>query len=182
MHRRGYLIALLLLAVAGGLLLWVPSLTWGTAQVPLGGLDESVARTLPVSGRELAPLAAVAAVVGWAGIAGLVATRGWGRPVVGVVIAAAGVAAIVSCAHVAFAPAAAIDAIASADAGTALQVASTWTPWWWLAMAGGLLIVIAALLAGLQGRTWPALGARYERTAPPADPWAQLDAGQDPTA
>lgn len=58
-----------------------------------------------------------------------------------------------------------------------------------MALAGGLLLAVAGLLTLRYGRSWPAMGSRYEaptRKAPaksdtPADLWKALDRGEDPT-
>jgi len=64
-----------------------------------------------------------------------------------------------------------------------------------LALLAGLLAAAAGLLTVLRGRTWPAMGRRYERAAATApaparrqsdedralDAWRALDRGEDPT-
>lgn len=179
--RRTYALALLLLALGGGLLLWASSATWAQAQVPLAGLESGAMRVLPMSGRDLAPLASVMGVVAWAGLVGLVATRGWGRALVGVIVAVAGVVAVGGCVAFALSPSGRIDQVASADAGSPLHVEASWTGWWIVGAIGGLLILAVGAAAIMRGRTWPTMGSKYERSAAVRDPWAQLDAGQDPT-
>ena len=80
--------------------------------------------------------------------------------------------------------------------GTSADVSATWPV---LALLAGLVAVATGALAVLRGRTWPAMGRRYERTdaAAPApagaparprtdedravDAWKALDRGEDPT-
>lgn len=71
----------------------------------------------------------------------------------------------------------------------------TRTAWPWVALAGGVLLALAGLLTVRFGRSWPAMGSRYEAptraaaarsavTTPattPADLWKALDRGEDPT-
>jgi hypothetical protein len=49
---------------------------------------------------------------------------------------------------------------------------------------GGGLVAAAGVAAIVAGRRWPAMGARYERSAPAASTrsaWDLQDLGQDPT-
>ena len=179
--RRAYAIALLLLAVGGGLLLWSSSSTWAQAQVPLAGLESGAMRVLMLTGRDLAPVASVMGVVAWAGIPGMVATRGWGRPILGVLMAVVGVVALGGCVAFGLSPSGRIDQVASADAGATLHVQAIWAGWWMVGALGGVLVLAAGAAAVIRGRGWPSMGSRYERQAAPRAPWAQLDAGLDPT-
>ncbi len=181
--RRTYLVVLLALAVGGGLLLWSTAQTWAVVRVPLGGLDDAVDRVLPVTGRDLVPLAMMACVVGWAGIVGIVATRGWLRRVIGLLVAIAGVVAVVGGLRVALAPFSAAAAFAGSESGAAIPATSVTAAgaWWWVTVGGAVLVVLAGAAAVLRGQQWPALGSRYERQPATADPWAQLDAGVDPS-
>ena len=179
--RRTYGLALVVLALGGAVMLWASSATWAQAQVPLAGLESGAMRVLLLSGRDLTPLASVMGVVAWAGLLGLIATRGWGRTLVGVIVAAAGVVAVGGCVAFALSPSGRIDQVASADAGSAVHVEAAWTGWWIVGCIGGLLILAVGAAAVMRGRTWPTMGTKYERSAAVRDPWAQLDAGQDPT-
>ena len=119
------------------------------------------ARTAFVGDLILLALAAVAMFLGgqpgWIMLAaggGLIATRSWARIAVAIVtIAAAG--AIATVGLVQGQPA---------------------------ALVGGLIGIGAGAWAAWSGRTWPALGARYERTTTKnLSTWDALDAGLDPT-
>jgi hypothetical protein len=52
------------------------------------------------------------------------------------------------------------------------------------AVIGGIVAVIGALVALLTVKSWPVLGARYDRApaAKETDLWTALDRGEDPTA
>ncbi|RZS34299.1 tryptophan-associated transmembrane protein [Herbihabitans rhizosphaerae] len=110
----------------------------------------------------LVPLALLAL----AGIAGLIATAGLARRVLGAVLALAGLAA-------------AWLAVA-ADGGFAPRG---------LAVAGGLLIVTGGVLVVRHAADLPRLGARYQASNakpstdgdPDADLWRALSEGRDPT-
>jgi uncharacterized membrane protein (TIGR02234 family) len=82
--------------------------------------------------------------------------------------------------------------------GTAGRITVDLTAAWpVLAVVAGLLGVGAGLLAVVRGRTWPAMGRRYERGATASGPavarrpetdedraqaaWKALDRGEDPT-
>lgn len=180
-NRRSYALALLSLAVGGGVLLWAGSSTWAQAQVPLAGLESGAMRTLLLTGRDVAPVTVVMGVLAWAGIPGLVATRGWGRPVIGALVAVAGVIALGGCVAFGLSPSGRIDQVASSEAGSILHVDAAWSGWWIVGALGAALVLAAGVAALISGRRWPAMGSRYERGPAPRDPWAQLDAGQDPT-
>ncbi|GAB2868631.1 TIGR02234 family membrane protein [Actinoallomurus bryophytorum] len=142
-----------------------------------------------LSGRSLS---GVIAALGWAGLAGiaaLLATRGWARVAVGVLLAAFGViVAIASPGAVRHAHVASIagDKTNLARLGGDLVVHVN--AWWTLSLAGGVLLAAAGLLTTVRGRRWPGMSSRYERpsaaqpsTDDPASLWKALDRGDDPT-
>jgi len=176
--------ALVLLAAGGAVLLIAYGLTWAVTEVPLLAGSNDALQERALTGRDLLPGAAMCGWVALAATAGIVATRSWGRVIVAVIALLAGLVGAV--AAVAF-------AIGSTDMVTA-AVGATATgvpfapvqvrPAWALASAGGLLVALAAAATVLRGRSWPALGARYERSAgdrPATNAWDALDKGQDPT-
>jgi hypothetical protein len=70
--------------------------------------------------------------------------------------------------------------------GAAYAVAKEAEPFWPIAAAlGGLAVFDAGWLTVRKGRSWGAMGARYERAAEPTDDpasmWDELDHGRDPT-
>ena len=116
--------------------------------------------------------------LGWTGLAGVVAiaaTRGGARRLVGVLIAAAGLGATgLAAAILGSREFGSIRPIGGIDGDGTLG-------WEGAALLGGLALVAAGVLTAVRGPRWPALGARYDRAAPPDDPWAALDRGEDPT-
>ncbi len=99
-------------------------------------------------------------------VLGIVATHGWGRIIASVLLLAGGLVAAGG----------GIADLVGGSPGSGLA-----------ALAGGLLIAAAALWSALQGRRWPAMGGRYERTPGPEASssrravWDALDHGRDPT-
>ncbi|MFM9135170.1 MAG: Trp biosynthesis-associated membrane protein [bacterium] len=204
--------ALALAVLAGGSVLVLVSYgaTWETAEVAVfAGSGPSASTTVTLTGRDLAPLGAAAGLVGLAGVAGILATRRWGRRIVGAVVAlAGGVAGAIALTFgfngAAFAEAAlagrGIDPALVASAASSAQS----TPWWIAAVAGGLAMLVAGLLAIARATRWPVLSSRYQReggtsrgaprggdASPDAGPadgpvggiaaWDALDRGEDPT-
>ncbi len=131
------------------------------------------------TGADLVPwLPAVALVALAAGVA-VLATRGVGRLLVGVVALGCGFAIVSGAGYgMTVAPA----------GGRVVVVEGTWSL---AVLAGGLMVIGAALLVVRKGRVWPSMGARYERGHPgdravvpdddPARMWDALDEGADPT-
>ena len=175
--RRAYALALVGLAAGGLGLVIAYGLVWATADVPLLAGAEGVGRRAELTGQDLVPLAAAGGWLAVAAAGGIIATRGVGRRVVAAVALLAGVAGVVGA--IAFA-ARVPEAIASVEAGASAQAA---TPAWVLAVAAGSLVVASSAWTFLRGSTWPALGARYERSVPRTEvsAWQAQDLGLDPT-
>lgn len=158
--------------------------------------------TADLSGAEAAPLVPAAGLVLLAAAVALLAVRGTGRVVVGLLAAAAGgtlawsgLRALTGGLDDAGAD---LPGLAGATvSGTAAEVSVVWPV---LALLAGLVAVVTGGLTVLRGRTWPAMGRRYERPgaetgparpAAPARPrtdedravdaWKALDRGEDPT-
>jgi Tryptophan-associated transmembrane protein (Trp_oprn_chp) len=130
--RRPLWLAVGLLALAA-VVLWVAGLRGG--------------------GAALSALAALALAM----IAAAVASGGWPRRLLGAVIAAVGVVAVVAAARRGPLPAT-------------------------LGVAGGLLVVAAGGLLAVLGHRMPRMGARYDAKPRTRSAWEELDAGNDPTA
>ncbi|MDP9241514.1 MAG: Trp biosynthesis-associated membrane protein [Actinomycetota bacterium] len=118
-----------------------------------------------VTGQQLVPVARALGLVGLAGVVALLAARGWTRPAVGVALVLSGVGII--------------GAAAAVLGGTGVL-------WPAVTGLGGVLLLAAGGLATVRGRSWPALGARYDapstRSRGTVDAWTALDRGEDPTA
>lgn len=150
-----------------------------------------------LSGGAAAPLVPAAGLVLLAAAVALLAVRGPGRAVVGLLMAAAG--GLLAWSGVRALAGGLADASADLPGigGVADRVTVDVTAAWpILAVVAGLLGIGAGLLAVLRGRTWPAMGRRYERAGaavpaatrrPETDEdraqaaWKALDRGSDPT-
>ncbi len=150
---------------------------------------------LTADGRAVTGLPAALAIVGLAALVAVFAVRGRSRLLVSGLLALSGLGAALS-AVLAADDRQALDAQAArTTADTAAQVgALTHTAWPYITAAGAALILVAGLLALRFGRSWPAMGGRYERDGSPrsrkaasVDPdrpedlWKALDRGEDPT-
>jgi uncharacterized membrane protein (TIGR02234 family) len=132
------------------------------------------------TGADLVPwLPAIALVALAAGVA-VLATRGMGRLLVGVVTLGCGLAIVTGAGYGM--------TVAQAGGRTVMAAGS----WPLVGLAGGLMVVVAASLVVRHGRGWPSMGARHERGHHPGDParvaghdparmWDALDEGADPT-
>jgi uncharacterized membrane protein (TIGR02234 family) len=190
--RRELTTAVLGAAVAGALALSAASQRWAGVTVerrtPLPPVDGVL------SGSAAAPLVPAAGLVLLAGAVALLAVRGAGRAVVGLLTAAAGGALLWSAVRVlAGGVTEAAADLPGASGSSVTSVAVDVSPAWpVLALVAGLLAVAVGLLATVRGRGWPAMGRRYERTPAAAPPhtdedraqeaWKALDRGDDPTA
>ena len=201
--RRELTAAVLGAAVAGGLALSAGGQGWATVTAERRAPLPPVTGTL--IGADVAPLAPAAGLVLLAAAVALLAVRGAGRAVVGLLMAAAGGTLAWSGvrAMTGGLDAAATDLAGTTSTGVAVDVSVTWPV---LAVVAGLLGSGAGVLAVVRGRGWPAMGRRYERTdgagtgasapatsraakRPHAETdedraqaaWKALDRGEDPT-
>ncbi|RBY79171.1 TIGR02234 family membrane protein [Blastococcus sp. TF02-09] len=193
--RRELTTAVLGAVLAGALALIAGGQAWATVTAQRSAPLPPVSAQL--SGADAAPLVPAAGLVLLAAAVALLAVRGAGRAVVGLLAVVAGGALAWSGLR---ALAGGLDD-AGGDlpglaggtvSGTSADVSATWPV---LALLAGLVAVVTGALAVLRGRTWPAMGRRYERTdaAAPAparprtdedravDAWKALDRGEDPT-
>jgi uncharacterized membrane protein (TIGR02234 family) len=187
-------VAVVGLAAGGGLALSAGGQTWVTATVerpePLPPVTEQL------TGSELAPLVPAGGLVLLAAAVALVAVRGAGRVLVGLLAAVAGgvlgwsgLRTLLTDADVT-----AAGVVGSGTPGSTLtaDVSGAWPV---LVLVAGLLAVAAGLLTVLRGSGWPGMARRYERPAAAAaaparrqtdedralDAWRALDRGEDPT-
>jgi len=180
---RAYRNALFALAIGAALLLLGYSMPWAHVAIPLvtGGPAQT---SVELSGRDIAPVAAMAGWLAAAGLAGVIATRTWGRVVIGVIIALAGAWSAVASAWFAVASSGLVQAAAESHAGESLPALteSSLTLWWLPTLLGSLLVLAVGLLTCMRGRQWPGLGRKYERsTERRLTDWQALDQGVDPT-
>jgi uncharacterized membrane protein (TIGR02234 family) len=147
-----------------------------------------------MSGADAAPLVPAMGLVLLAAAVALLAVRGSGRVVVGLLMATAG--GVLAWSGLRALTGGLRDGSTGVpgvgQGAVTLDVTSAWPV---LTAVAGLLAVAAGLFVVLRGRTWPGMGRRYERTPEPtaaARPetdedraqaaWKALDRGEDPTA
>ncbi|MFJ3216121.1 TIGR02234 family membrane protein [Kitasatospora sp. NPDC086801] len=180
--RRTLGVMLLLTVLSAVLVLTAVGRVWAEGRA--GTLAVSV------SGGTISELPGGLALVGLAAAVAVFAVRGVGRLAVGALTLLAGLGAAAASAAGA-GDTAALDAEAARKLALSGSAATEvgHTGWPWVALVGGLLLAVAGLLTLRYGRSWPAMGSRYEaptRKAPaksetPADLWKALDRGEDPT-
>lgn len=173
--RRGLAYAVLLCLAGAGLALYAATRTWNV-EVTVRPAPLPELRTAHRGAPWLAPIA----VVGLAAAGALLATRGTARRAVGVLLVLIGAGLAVG-------------------GGRGLADSQLWPA---LCLVGGVAVAVAGALTVARGRTWPGMGARYERSGPkapagaPSDrsvpaardgsvastqAWEALDRGEDPT-
>jgi uncharacterized membrane protein (TIGR02234 family) len=183
--------------VAGGLALSAGGQTWADVTVerqpPLPPLSAVL------TGSDAAPLVPAAGLVLLAAALALLAVRGAGRAVVGLLMAAAGgmlawsgVRALTGGLQDA---ATGVPGVGRAAGPVTVDLAAAWPV---LTVLAGVVGIAAGLVAVMRGRSWPAMGRRYEREGaatpstvadrrPQTDEdraqaaWKALDRGEDPT-
>ncbi|UGQ10098.1 TIGR02234 family membrane protein [Yinghuangia sp. ASG 101] len=184
--RREMGTALLLVAVGAAVVLSLGGRVWAKGAVVVHGSRFAIEASGSAVGKLPAALALLALAAGVATLA----TRGRGRVVVGVILAAGG-AGIVAAAVSGASDRSALDSRAAAKAAVegARAIDVGHTVWPWITALGGVLILLGGLTVIVRGRNWPGMGSRYEtpsarprrRVATSADMWNALDRGEDPT-
>jgi hypothetical protein len=185
--RRPYATALGLQAVSGAAILVGYGLVWARVEVPMlagGDLADGAVRVQEITGRDLYPGAAGMGWLALAAVAGVIATRSWGRLAVAVIGAIAG--ATGASVAIVFGLSGGTQAVTSfaESIGGSGDVAAAATPLWVVAFAGGLGVLLASVWTAVRGRGWPAMGRRYERSerrGSAKSAWDALDQGEDPT-
>jgi hypothetical protein len=179
----------LLSVICAGLALAAAAL-WGAAALPWLLVEAPGRPGVEVTGAVLAPASGGIALVALAGIAGVVATAGPVRRVLGWLLAAS--AAVVVPAVVAAFSADPLAGVAPENlpglgGDPVPAVEPTGAPL--LAVAAAAVLVLAGVTVGLREHRLPRLGARYGASAraragqdPDRQAWQDLDEGRDPTA
>lgn len=179
------------LAGAAGVLLFAGRVWQRVRVTRVRPLPDAVAN---LTGRDLYPALSAFALIALAGVIAIAATRGWGRRVVGLALAASG--AVIGWYAVdglsAVSPGRARSSIASGvgiDSSSVPHVGLDGT-WAGLTIASATLIVTAGVLTIVNAQRWsglasryeaPTAGARTERGNPDIALWSALDRGDDPT-
>ena len=184
--RRGYLVALAGCAVSGALVLIAAGRVWGRAALrTVTGSTDHVSATGHAAEPALPALAIALLVL----TAGVIASRGWLRRVVGLIVVSVGASVI------ALAVAARSDVASELEHRTFAVARSSVPPhtsgWAVMAALAGVVAVCCGAITVLVGTRWPALGARYDAVGArgrqgDADvramsEWDALDRGEDPT-
>jgi uncharacterized membrane protein (TIGR02234 family) len=200
--RTAYALALSAQVAGAAAVLLVASRTWQTV-VPARPAAVIAADSVALRGRDLDAAPTALALVALAGAVAVVATRGWVRRAVGVLVALAGSAAVERsiAAGAPLGRGRALDLVRqhhparTFDPSVAPHVSASWAPAAVSAVAAAL-VALAGLAVALRGASWPVLSARYERASGPARLqasdapalraqtalWNALDRGEDPTA
>lgn len=182
----GAVVVALVLAAAA---LWGASRgTWLTVDwdTPLRGRVTATA-----TGAETEPILVPWALLALAAVAGLLATSGWGRRVVGTLVALAGVWGLLQAVTGLVAPPPDAVPVATRQAGRVVGVAVQ-PAWPVLAAVGAALLLAAGAATALRAADLPRLGGRYDAPGTPGGRrrpvdhdqamWEALDEGHDPTA
>lgn len=161
-RERGY--AATAAVVGAGLALLAASRAWSHATGRAEPANLGAAADV-MTGGEQYPWIPALALAALAGGGALLATRGALRTGVGGLLLLCGAGVVL---------------------GVAYAVAREAQPFWPIVAAlGGLAVFDAGWLTVRKGRSWPAMGARYERSTPAEATtqslWDDLDHGRDPT-
>ena len=166
------IVAALLLGAAA---LWGSSRLAWSAELVDGGVRGTVLRTQ--NGAQHSSALLPLAVLAVAGVAGMVATGGWARRVLGAVMGVAGIAACWV----------AVDGVRFSGYPEGAPVWQIFTGRG-LALLGGILVVLGGLVAIRRAGAMPRLGARYAAPSgqkaardPDTELWEALSEGEDPT-
>lgn len=181
-RARAYGLTLALLLAGAVALLFAGTRPWVNAETTGSGLPTV---DVSITGGEALPVITGAGLLLLAGIAGVIATGGIFRVIVGIVVLVTSAVALEAAVSFGRRGSTAAEEVAR----EILQTSGTATVWWWLAAAGAIAGVLAGALTVALGKTWPTLGGRYQRRsaaksgAPstPAQMWDAMDRGEDPT-
>ena len=199
--RREPTVAVLGLALGGALALSSSSQPWADVTIVREAPLPPTAEVL--TGAQAAPLVSACGLLLLAAAVAVIAVRGAGRVVVGLLVAVAGgvlgwsgLRGVTGGLDLDLA-----DVTSTVGLGRAEVTSDAVVGWPALALVAGVLGVLAGLLVVLRGRSWPGMGRRYERTGtsagrpvaparrarPETDEdrhqaaWKALDRGDDPT-
>jgi uncharacterized membrane protein (TIGR02234 family) len=146
-----------------------------------------------VDGADVAPLAGALGFVLLAAVGAVIATRGWVRRGLGVLVVGCAAVVLAAAVHPG-ATSSALEQSLSAKGWSGGPYDATVSAWRGLAGAGALGCLLTGALLARFGGSWPSMGARYDApgTAPPSDAypqaqptetdlWRSIDSGHDPT-
>ncbi len=170
------------LVLGAGLALLSASRPWVRVVVTTSpGLPST---SLAGSGNSVGPVSAVA-LVALAAAGGLLAARSALRRLVALLASLAG-SVLVVIAVLGLDTSSRSRELVGDVPGAEVQHAAA-SGWAVVALLGGVLVLLAGLVAVRFSGSWPTMGARFDRAAPPSrafdprDQWTALDRGSDPT-
>jgi uncharacterized membrane protein (TIGR02234 family) len=201
--RRSLALMLACSVLGAAVALLAAGQTWTRGEV--SSFQQAVLH-VSATGSQTTGVPSALALVGLASAVAVFAVRGFGRRLLGALLAVAGAGVMTVCVTAATGTAA-LDRRAGAaiGLGTATAGQVTHSVWPWAGVAGGALLVVAGVLVITRGRDWPGMSSRYDapasrrvvgpgtaatagpgRSRPqpertPADVWKALDRGEDPT-
>jgi|KBSSwiStaDraftv2_1062776.scaffolds.fasta_scaffold23536_3 uncharacterized membrane protein (TIGR02234 family) len=189
--RSGLTFAIVGCLLGAAATLIASSATWVHAGVldaaTTGGRASAAPLAAKLDGGDLAPAVSAFGLLGLAASVALVATRGVGRRAVGLLAAAAGLGVIIYAGRVGVDSGPVVrgaqHVVALTPSGHPRVVDLHVSAGPWIALLGGALLLGSGALAVAFGRSWPAMGGRYQtRAGRPLDAWEAIERGQDPTA
>lgn len=151
MKRRSYALAIVACLAGAALALYAITRVWSIHLTPRPGMS---ALRESRTGTDLEPWVTGLALVALAGTGALLATSGWARRVLGIVLALCGAGIVIG----------AIVGRVGLDPGTA---GAGGTAWPILCAVGGLIIVAGGVTTTRHGHEWPGMSARYDRNPVP---------------
>jgi uncharacterized membrane protein (TIGR02234 family) len=188
--RTGYALTIVVGLAASGMCAVAVAQPWSRATASVRGLPPIEAS---VDGADVAPVAAALAFVCLAGFGAVLATRGWVRTAVGVVIVGCA-AVIIAVAVIPTSATGLLEDALSARGWTGDDYDRSVTAWRVATAVSGLVVMAAGAVVARFAGQWATMGERYDSPAtaqPPAaaddEPlsetaiWRALDDGADPT-
>ena len=181
--RRWYGPTVLGLVLAGGAAFVLGRRTWVTTTL---GDGQGAGAVIETTGADVSALVPGLAVVIVAAGLGVLASGGWFRRVIGVLVVASAVGGVVATRTD---PDGVVDSAVqeSVAFGQGVDVSSVTHAGPWFAAAAFVLAALLGLLVVRYGAAWPTMSSRYEsptsRVVEPdgSDLWKAMDAGLDPT-
>jgi uncharacterized membrane protein (TIGR02234 family) len=187
--RRSYALTVVVGLASAGAITVGAAQPWVTATASPEGLPQISAS---VDGADIAPVVGALGFVLLAAFGAVIATRGWVRRAVGVVIIACSVVVLVAAARAG----AATDLLQpslSARGWSGGSYDSRTVAWRWVVVAAAALCLLAGLAVVRFATRWATMGSRYDAPAnspvteqpgdsmSTGDVWKAIDRGHDPT-
>ena len=164
----------LVLGLAGAIAVTVGvTKPWVTATAHQSGLPTI---DVSVTGASLAPLAGALGVVVLAAFGAVIATRGWVRRALGVLIVLAAGVVLVTAIHPPGATSAVEDALSAKGWSTGPYDTGA-SAWRWIALGGALVSMAAGVAISVYGSRWATMGREYDAPTPAGDGTADATAG-----